>query len=420
MICIDVGNSDRILSRLKELQGKQFRYVKYLISILQTLKKDKKLIKYIDKKKCLILKDDYIDDLGLNLIIDKKVSIKFNETKKNFITITKNEQKTFKISEIEELCKYVRKTLNKIYGDRLKAVASTQYLYNGNLITANSKQEAIEVMSDSNVEIDYRDSFVEKWFKVFNEKYFSNKLKSINVSWSSSMEYNGCFKYNVDVFAKIIYPLGIELNKSSISSFESFRNILVHEMLHYYVDCYINKPTNEQWIEAVKLKLTKGEEAYLDALDLGTDKCHLGNWQRLANELNSKFKELNITAFGERDIGLFSNKIDYDNIHLVLVKYKNNDTDETNEKFKIYNKERLDEIKKHVREYKNKPISQKEFYFYEIGLDKNKLSSSGITETFGNEMLSDSFINYLKKSGIVTKDVIFLGKSDAYKRFSTV
>lgn len=418
MICIDVGNSDRILSRLKELQGKQFRYVKYLISILQTLKKDKKLIKYIDKKKCLILKDDYIDDLGLNLIIDKKVSIKFNETKKNFITITKNEQKTFKISEIEELCKYVRKTLNKIYGDRLKAVASTQYLYNGNLITANSKQEAIEVMS--NVEVDYRDSFVEKWFKVFNEKYFSNKLKSINVSWSSSMEYNGCFKYNVDVFAKIIYPLGIELNKSSISSFESFRNILVHEMLHYYVDCYINKPTNEQWMEAVKLKLTKGEETYLDALDLGTDKCHLGNWQRLANELNSKFKELNITAFGERDIGLFSNKIDYDNIHLVLVKYKNNDTDETNEKFKIYNKERLDEIKKHVREYKNKPISQKEFYFYEIGLDKNKLSSSGITETFGNEMLSDSFINYLKKSGIVTKDVIFLGKSDAYKRFSTV
>lgn len=144
MICIDIGNSDRIISKLKELQGKRFKYAKYFVSLLQTLKKDKKLINYIDRKKCLALKDDYIDDFGLNLLIDRKLSIKYNESKKNFIVFTKNEQKTFKVSELEELCKYVRKTLNKIYGTKLKAVACTQYLYQSTVITASSKQEAIK------------------------------------------------------------------------------------------------------------------------------------------------------------------------------------------------------------------------------------------------------------------------------------
>ncbi|MBR2138648.1 MAG: SprT-like domain-containing protein, partial [Bacilli bacterium] len=383
-------------------QGKHFKYAKHFVSLLQTLKKDKKLINYIDKKKCLALKDDYIDDLGLNLLIDRKLSIKYNESKKNFIVFTKNEQKTFKVSELEELCKYVRKTLNKIYSTKLKAVACTADTL-------------------SRTEVDYRDSFIEEWFDEFNRRYFHNKLKDINVSWSSSMEYSGCFKYNVDVFAKTIYPIEIELNKKNINSFDSFRNVLVHEMLHYYVDCYVNKPTDEQWMEAVKLKMTKGEtEDYLNALDLGTDKCHLCNWQRLANELNSNHKELNITAFGDRDIGLNNSKVDYNNIHLILIKYKNSDTGENVEKFKTYNKERLDEIKKQIKEYKNKPISPREFYFYEIELDRKKLSTSGITELFGNETFNDNFLAYLRKSGVVTKDVTFLGKSNAYKRFSTV
>lgn len=328
----------------------------------------------------------------------------------------------YDIKDIENGVKRAKKVMelaNEHLGEeKLKSIFKSKKNNKDDLILKSFKVTADTL---SRTEVDYRDSFIEEWFDEFNRRYFHNKLKDINVSWRSSMEYNGCFKYNVDVFAKTIYPIEIELNKKNINSFDSFRNVLVHEMLHYYVDCYINKPTDEQWMEAVKLKMTKGEtEDYLNALDLGTDKCHLGNWQRLANELNSNNKELNITAFGDRDIGLNNSKVDYNNIHLILIKYKNSDTGENAEKFKTYNKERLDEIKKQIKEYKNKPISPREFYFYEIELDRKKLSTSGITELFGNETFNDNFLVYLRKSGVVTKDVTFLGKSNAYKRFSTV
>lgn len=285
-----------------------------------------------------------------------------------------------------------------------------------------------EILADtlSKTKVLYSVSFLKLWFDKFNETYFKGELdNNIPLSWENSMDCNGCFCFSVDVFAKKIIPQGIKLKNNSINSFDAFRNVLVHEMLHYYADCYLNKATDSDWMEAIKLKMTKGEEGgeYLDILNLGEKKCHLGEWLRIANQLNAKHKELNITAFGDRDIGLMynDNKIDYNNIHLVCVRYVNNDTGKENEKYKSYTSEKLKEVIKHIKDYKaSKKKSKIEYYFYELELDRDKLAVTGFDESLGSESFTDSFLKYLRNSGVIKKGVIFLGKSDNYRSFSVV
>lgn len=276
----------------------------------------------------------------------------------------------------------------------------------------------------SRTEIKYSSSFLDLWFDKFNKKYFNGKLSDIPLDWDNSLDCNGCFCFSVDVFSKKAIPLRIKLKKSNINSFDYFRNVLVHEMLHYYVDCYVNEPTDEQWMQAIQLKMTKGEESgeYLDALNLGKDKCHLGNWAKLASKLNSENKELNITAFGDRDTGLMYDepKVDYDNLHLVYVRYKNNDTGKQAEKYKTYTKEKFEDVIKHIKEYRKKPTSKIEYFFYDFELDKDKLAVSGIGESLGSEAFNESFMDYLKKSGAIKKGVTFLGKTDNYRSFAVV
>ena len=107
----------------------------------------------------------------------------------------------------------------------------------------------------SRTEIKYSSPFLNLWFNEFNKKYFNGKLSDIPLDWDNSLDCNGCFCFSVDVFSKKVIPLGIKLKKSNINSFDSFRNVLVHEMLHYYVDCYVNEPTDEQWMQAIQLKM---------------------------------------------------------------------------------------------------------------------------------------------------------------------
>ena len=272
----------------------------------------------------------------------------------------------------------------------------------------------------SKTEIEYKNSFANSWFAKFNSKYFNNKLKDLDVRWVSDLEPNACFSYRVDVFQRKVIPVDIQLNKDNITRFDMFRNSLVHEMLHYYVDCYLLNPTDSEWFESLKLFSTKGDKdkAYLNVIGLGEDKCHLGNWELIARELNSKYSELNITAFGSKDIGLQSKKVDFDNLHLVCVRFKKDGR--SIEKYKTYDKEKFNEILKRIKEYKSKTPSNSEYYFYELELDKNKLSTSGIEISIGNESFNESFIKYLNKSGVIKKGVKLLGKTNVYKPFYVV
>lgn len=276
----------------------------------------------------------------------------------------------------------------------------------------------------SKTEIEYTSSFIKTWFDKFNQKYFDNKLNNINTNWDNSIDCNGCFVFSIDVFLKEITPLSIKLKPKNISSFDSFRNVLVHEMLHYYVDCFDSDLSDNDWLKAVQIKMTKGEQdkEFLDTLRLSSNKCHEGNWLKLANNLNSKYKELSISAFGDRDIGLSSSDtIDYKNIHLMYVRYVDKEREKTLEKYKGYTKEKYNDVIKHIKEYKNSGKKSKiEYYFYDLEIDRNKLKVSGFSENLGNESFKEDYINYLKSSGVVKKGITLLGKTDNYKSFSVV
>lgn len=279
------------------------------------------------------------------------------------------------------------------------------------------KKVIADALSSSTVS--YTEAFLRRWFTYFNKKYFNNTLDIIDLSWDSSIEPNGFFEYYTDVYARKVDPKQIVLNKDNITGFDFFRNTLVHEMLHYYVNCYVNKYTDEQWKEAVILSMTKGREAVADCLNLGKNKCHLGNWATLAKQLNSKHKELNITAFGARDIGLTNDKENYEDLHVIYVLTEDG-TGRKQEKYKAYTTDKLKEVKDKIKEYKNKQNSDIEYRFYELEIDKDKLSTSGIRSSIANECFSSEYVDYLKKSGVIKKGVIYLGKTNNYKRFSTV
>lgn len=94
--------------------------------------------------------------------------------------------------------------------------------------------------------------FCEKAFHKFNEKYFGNRLDDIPFEVKPLGHANGQFVFLTDFREKKYIPKRIQMNSSEDWTFGSFRNTLVHEMLHYYVYCYDSPVTESDWNEAVR------------------------------------------------------------------------------------------------------------------------------------------------------------------------
>ena len=94
------------------------------------------------------------------------------------------------------------------------------------------------------------------YFYIFNDKYFNNKLKSIDLNLVNFSNANrdsiGFTNTTLDFEHEKLMCNSININVDRIRTFKGFRDTLVHEMLHYYI--YSNyQPDSTLWKKKLKL-----------------------------------------------------------------------------------------------------------------------------------------------------------------------
>ena len=176
-----------------------------------------------------------------------------------------------------------------------------------------------------NYPIPTKTAILKKYYKEFNEKYFNNKLPDIPLKWKNFKTFNGYFKFTYNWADMKLNPIEISINRAVASSFIAFRNTLVHEMLHFYVDCIDSRITKEMWGQALKYRVfggRYGKQAIANALGTSDEKAHTGRWLELAEQFNEQYEELyitrkslNVDALIEDDDDL---KAKYKDIHIVI------------------------------------------------------------------------------------------------------
>lgn len=113
-----------------------------------------------------------------------------------------------------------------------------------------------------------------KKFKEYNKLYFDSLLKKPQLIICNSKHYVGCFnceKVSIkDKKRKTLNSPKIEISNYYNLLYEDFRDILVHEMIHYFIilKTHDNKMKNDKY-------------------------CHGAIFQKIANEFNNKYN-LNI------------------------------------------------------------------------------------------------------------------------------
>lgn len=86
-------------------------------------------------------------------------------------------------------------------------------------------------------------------------------------------------------------PVYIKLNLNACGTYAAFRNVFVHEMLHYYVHCYTELPP-ENWDFAIRSAALRDRSAVRRALRTSDETCHKFEWKRLADKLSEDYPEL--------------------------------------------------------------------------------------------------------------------------------
>ena len=236
-------------------------------------------------------------------------------------------------------------------------------------------------MEKENVE--YNEQFIKYWFDKFNKKYFKNQLKEIPLSWCNKTKSTFFCCANVEL--KKIQPIRITLSKKNITDFNSFRNHLVHEMVHYYVNCYLLEPNKYTWMEFVRIYKNKGKEKAYRYL-LGEH--HNSMWLSQASTLNKKFKELDITAFQHDSV---RNRED-SNLHLIEKVTYDNEKSRGKSRYYCLSDSRLKKLKRSFKHIKNTPRND----YYEVEVYRDKLTHS-IHETKEGYYLLNKYIYYLEK-----------------------
>lgn len=239
----------------------------------------------------------------------------------------------------------------------LKATVQT-YIDSGEFVAApikhrEKKETAEEPETRQEVTIDETEyqtieidnEFCEKAFDKFNQKYFEGKLAKIPFEIKSIGGVEGQFVFNVNYRDKKFNPICIRINKKDDWTLSSFRNTLVHEMLHYHVHCYNNGLTDEDW-QAALFYFIRGKKRKANSILEVTDAtCHGGIWLKSAKELNKKYPELCITRNGFVSYGAEKDKVKVINqlkdayavelLYMGSTKYP---------RYRLVNKEQLDKI----------------------------------------------------------------------------
>lgn len=162
----------------------------------------------------------------------------------------------------------------------------------------NEEPAKVEVDSNDFQKIELTNDFVNQAFDKFNSKYFDNKLDKLPVKIEPIKNCWGKFMYSVNFSAQKFEPSVILIDPGCNVSLAEFRNTLVHEMLHYYVHCYDNGLTEDDWYDAYHYMCRGNRRKWLSILNCTDATCHNGIWLKKAKELNKKFKELGITRSG--------------------------------------------------------------------------------------------------------------------------
>ena len=160
--------------------------------------------------------------------------------------------------------------------------------------------------------------YIIRKFDEYNERYFNGELPKIEMEVNNELgKIWGRFVYYTQLEEKMITPLKIQLNMKELRDEQVFRNVLIHEMVHYW-DCINNPPSVEEWEKANEIRETQEHfvAAHADneqirlaywntiniVLGLHTDNDHSPKFKEKCHELNEKFTELNLSecVFGPK------------------------------------------------------------------------------------------------------------------------
>lgn len=183
------------------------------------------------------------------------------------------------------------------FGEFLVEYRTKGSLNKKTLAKMKDEKKPIEIPDDENY-FEQSEAYIQKWYKVFNEKYFNNELKMPPFKWRSIKSYVGqcCCSFNIYT-QKIVCDV-INLNKKRLTNFKTFRNTLVHEMVHQWQHELM---PDEEIRYANSVCGRAATRDWWKFLCLTQDGGHADRWLKKATELNEKFPELNITRFNNSE-----------------------------------------------------------------------------------------------------------------------
>jgi hypothetical protein len=160
--------------------------------------------------------------------------------------------------------------------------------------------------------------YITRKFNEYNERYFNGELPKIKMVVNNDLgQIWGQFNYCTQLEEKTISPIQIQLNMKELQNEYVFRNVLIHEMVHYW-DCLKNPPSVVEWANANTIREKMGDfvvehadnelirsvywSAINNAIGLYTDNDHSPKFKEKCHELNEKFTELHLSecVFGPK------------------------------------------------------------------------------------------------------------------------
>ena len=117
----------------------------------------------------------------------------------------------------------------------------------------NFKEFLIEsqLKMNDNTFVNKTDALLVDIFHAINKKYFNNKLPAIKINWvfenNLNKSYLGNLEIETNIIKKTITAKCINLNYNKINNYNSLRNTLIHELIHYYVFLNYHSITEDQW-----------------------------------------------------------------------------------------------------------------------------------------------------------------------------
>lgn len=150
------------------------------------------------------------------------------------------------------------------------------------------------VATSTNGDVSYNSAWLKDLWSKCNEQYFDGILKEIPLSWKTMNGSNGYCRWNFDTWYQEIYNVEIVLS-NNLDDFQAVKNVLVHEMVHQYVNQTI---TSEQIKKANYYGGRAMSTKWKKELCLTDLTAHEGRWKEKCQELMQKDSSLHLQRIG--------------------------------------------------------------------------------------------------------------------------